>query len=270
MRPVRPRDATPQAGLTACLASLLELEGTGDEIPATRAAWEDWLAARNLALVQPAEPPTRGFWIAQHARPGGERSVLMFGTPPGVVWDPDPDRPVPAGPPDRALMLAALDPVLPTGLPAAAPRAAGLVEGLFVAPIAGTPARALTVAEAVPGRGLRGDRYFAGTGHFSSAGRSGQDVTLVEAEALEELPFALAPAEARRNVVTRGIDLNALAGRRFQVGAVTCLGRRWCEPCARLEQLTRPGVLRGLVHRGGLRADVLTAGEIRTGDGVRA
>ena len=56
----------------------------------------------------------------------------------------------------------------------------------------------------------------------------------------------------------------------FRVGEVECLGQRRCEPCAHLERLTRPGVLRGLVHRGGLRADVLSGGRIRTGDCVEA
>ncbi|MEA2306870.1 MAG: hypothetical protein QOH43_4150, partial [Solirubrobacteraceae bacterium] len=79
---------------------------------------------------------------------------------------------------------------------------------------------------------------------------------------------ALAPEAARRNVVTRGIDLDALVGRRFRVGEVVCAGRRPCEPCAHLERLTEPGTLRGLVHRGGLRADVLTGGTIRLGDPV--
>ena len=77
------------------------------------------------------------------------------------------------------------------------------------------------------------------------------------------------PGDARRNVVTRGVDLNALAGRRFAIGEVEIAGRRWCEPCAVLQRLTTPGVLRGLVHRGGLRADILGGGTIARGDAVR-
>ena len=101
----------------------------------------------------------------------------------------------------------------------------------------------------------------------------GHDLTLIEAEALEELMLPegpLAPEAARRNVVTRGIDLNALVGKRFRIGDVDCLGQRLCEPCAHLERLTRPGTLRALVHRGGLRADVLTDGVIRLGDALHA
>lgn len=105
----------------------------------------------------------------------------------------------------------------------------------------------------------------------------GYDLTLIEAEVLDalELPAGqLAPDEARRNVVTRGIDLNALVGEPFRIGAVQCLGQRLCEPCAHLERLTakagKPGTLRALIHKGGLRADVLSDGEIRVGDQIRA
>jgi MOSC domain-containing protein YiiM len=100
----------------------------------------------------------------------------------------------------------------------------------------------------------------------------GYDLTLIEAEALDDLTLPsgekLEYAAARRNLVTRGINLNALVGRRFRVGDVECLGQRLCEPCAHMERLTTPGVLRGLIHRGGLRADILTDGQINTGDAI--
>ena len=76
--------------------------------------------------------------------------------------------------------------------------------------------------------------------------------------------------DARRNIVTRDVDLNALVGRRFYVGSVGCVGRRLAEPCAHLEKLTRPGLLRPLVHRAGLRADILTGGIIELNAEVRA
>ena len=133
--------------------------------------------------------------------------------------------------------------------------------------------RVVPSAEAVAGCGLVGDRYERGAGTFSNPAGRGHDLTLVEAEALEELTakgVELAPEEARRNLVVRGIDLDGLIGRRFKVGEVECFGQRRCEPCAHLEKLTRPGVLRGLVHRGGLRADILSSGEIRVGANVKA
>ena len=206
----------------------------------------------------------------------GERAVVMFGAPPDVVWDPGAgwgqgrDR---AGEPapDAVFVLAALDPAI-AGLPAGDP-GAGTVAAIYVAEDSAAPPRALDAAEAIPGRGLRGDRYFAGTGHFSRPGKTGQDLTLIAAEALEALRdesgTALTGAAARRNVVTTGIDVNALVGRRFAIGDVECVGRRWCEPCAHLQRLTEPGVLRGLIHRGGLRADIVGGGRIQVGDAVR-
>jgi MOSC domain-containing protein YiiM len=121
--------------------------------------------------------------------------------------------------------------------------------------------------------GLDGDRYARGAGTFSRPSATGTAMTLVEAEALETVVLPdgtrLAPEDARRNVVTRGIALNALVGRRFAVGEVECYGQRRCQPCAHWQRLTRTGVLRGFVHRGGLRADVLTPGVLRPGDPVR-
>jgi MOSC domain-containing protein YiiM len=109
--------------------------------------------------------------------------------------------------------------------------------------------------------GVVGDRY----------GQS-RDLTLIEAEALEGLRddtgIALSAAESRRQVLTRGIRLNDLVGERFAVGGVECVGQEWCEPCDHLQGLTRPGVLRGLVHRGGLRADIVSGGRIAVGDTV--
>ena len=132
----------------------------------------------------------------------------------------------------------------------------------------------ITTAQAIPGRGLDGDRYASRVGTFTPrSGRSvGYDLTLIEAEVLDELTLPdgqrLGYAEARRNLVTRGIDLNALVGQRFKVGDVECVGRRLCEPCAHLERLTHKGVLRKLIHSAGLRADILTAGTITVGAAI--
>jgi MOSC domain-containing protein YiiM len=151
---------------------------------------------------------------------------------------------------------------------------AGIVEAIFVASSTRAPAERTDSAEAVAGHGLRGDRYFrgAGDGEFYAPDKDGQDLTLIEAEALAALAaekgIELAPADARRNVLTSGIGLNDLVGRRFRVGPVECLGRRLAEPCAHLAKQTDAGVLSGLVHRGGLRADVLVDGTIAVGDAV--
>jgi MOSC domain-containing protein YiiM len=154
--------------------------------------------------------------------------------------------------------------------PASPVSAAGRVEGIFITTTAGQPMTALERARVVAGRGIEGDRYYLGAGFYSD-GRDGRQLTLIEAESLEALERAgisLAPIECRRNLVTRGIRLNQLAGRRFRVGAVECLGIRLCPPCVHLEELTRPGLLRPLARSGGLRAHALNDGEIRVGDEV--
>src|SRR5919204_4561493 len=145
----------------------------------------------------------------------------------------------------------------------------GSVERIFIAAEAEGETRPLREIRAVAGRGLEGDRYFAGDGTFSEQRKPGRDITLIEAEAIEALAgehgIELGPGESRRNVVTRGIGLNDLVGRRFTVGEVECIGRRLCDPCSHLEGLTKPGVLKGLANRGGLRADILRDGWIEVG-----
>jgi MOSC domain-containing protein YiiM len=120
----------------------------------------------------------------------------------------------------------------------------------------------------LPGQGPRGDRYFV----EAPAQRDGADLTLIEAEALEaftaETGIGLSHEESRRNLLTRGIRLNDLVGKRFAVGAIECFGVELCEPCTHLQGLTRDGVLRGMVHRAGLRANVIAGGTIATGDAV--
>ena len=121
---------------------------------------------------------------------------------------------------------------------------------------------------AVPGRGLEGEY------HWSEQPEAGQSITLIAAEALEGLRadtgIELSHEASRRNVLTRGIDVNALVGRRFRVGDVECVGVELCHPCKHLESVTKPGVIKGLANRGGLNADILTDGEIAVGDEVVA
>ena len=126
---------------------------------------------------------------------------------------------------------------------------------------------------ALAGRGLEGDRYADGAGTFSPRGahRPGYELTLIAAEVVEELTArdaALDFASTRRNVLTRGIDVNALVGRDFRIGDVRCRGLRLAEPCAHLERLQGPGLLRPLIHRGGLRVDILTDGHIAQGSPI--
>ena len=127
---------------------------------------------------------------------------------------------------------------------------------------------------AVPGRGLEGDRYYSGTGTFSpDPQKPDYEVTFIEREKVEAfrresgLPFTV--YHARRNIVTEGVDLNALVGKEFKVGEVRIRGMRLCEPCTHLAKMTYPETLIGLAHKGGLRAQILSSGFIRAGDTVQ-
>lgn len=148
----------------------------------------------------------------------------------------------------------------------------GQVEGIYTAAGAGQPMQEHREIEALAGRGLAGDRYAERTGYYSNrpSPGGGRELTLIEAEVLEALALdygiELAPNESRRNILTRGIRLDQLIGRRFRIGAVVCEGVRICEPCAYLEELTGRPVKEPLVHRGGLRANILQGGTLHVGD----
>lgn len=284
-------DSVPELvrSFAACVASATETPIA--EVPLPRADlqgafahWRSWFAGRGTGLVALAKPASfswPGYWLAVLGGPGPGSpaedtvAVLMFGTPSGVVLSPqDPsllgraatDLPIREG-----YVLSGLDPatIATTGSPL--PKLSGTVEVIALTGRATGDMQAVKQARALANRGLEGDRYAAKAGTFTPASDTirGYDLSLIEAEVLDslELPDSnrLAYAEARRNIVTRGVDLNALVGRRFRVGNVECLGQRLCEPCSHLERLTAEGTLRALIHRGGLRADVLSDGDIRTG-----
>jgi MOSC domain len=268
-------DDRKETSLRACIAHMLDIDVS--EVPTKREAnMGQWLAMRNLGLVPVASPETFE-WPGRFLglRSDSTTWAVFFGVPPGIVYDPlaEPDEEKQdAAALDAAFVLAEHDPRRGTE-PASGTENVGTVELIALASEAEGPMRSVSTAEAIEGRGLLGDRYERKAGTFSKPGGRGYDLTLVEAEALEELSakgVELAPIEARRNLVVRGIALDDLIGRRFRVGEVECYGQRRCEPCSHLEGLTQPGVLRGLVHRGGLRADVLSSGRIRTGDSVEA
>jgi hypothetical protein len=263
------RSGSPFAsGLRACLSEILHgpVPAPGEADQPVR-FFRQWLAERNLGLVAIADADAfdwPGQWIAVVRDGEREHTLVMFGSPSGVWLDPsnayhDGAR-IEAG-----WMLTPLDLHLPTDRPYGAVPAVGASAAILIAADAEAPLARVDEAEALAGRGLAGDRYAAGLGTFSGPGR-GYELTLVEGEVLDEI--RLPWEQARRNVVTRGISVNGLVGRRFRIGSVECVGRRLAERCAHLEKLARPGLLRPLVHRGGLRADILTGGVIRLGDEI--
>lgn len=148
----------------------------------------------------------------------------------------------------------------------------GSVEGIYIADQAAQPLVAVDKIKAVVGVGLEGDRYFHKRGTFSKKPMPGREVTLIEIEAIEaarnHYGLDVQPADARRNIVTRGVPLNHLVGKRFKVGDATLIGIRLAEPCTHITKLVSADFRKALVHRGGLRAEILEGAEIRAGDPV--
>jgi hypothetical protein len=231
--------------------------------------FKQWLAGRNLGLVPIADARDfawPGYWLARVRSADGDHAAVMFGSPSGALHDPS-GALSNGGMIEEGWLVAPLDVRLPIHAPVGGERRAGSVAGILTAPDAEEPLARVDMVEAVAGRGLRGDRYYDGRGTFSRPGR-GYQLTLVEAEVLDEIDLPW--EQARRNIVTREIALNGLVGQRFTIGDVECIGRRLAEPCAHLEKLAGPGLLRPLVHRGGLRADILTGGTISVGDRIES
>jgi len=285
-------DGVPELvrAFAACLASMTEspvaeVPLPQADLPGAFAHWRSWFATRGEGLVAIAKPASfnwPGYWLAVLGEPRRPDSaaedataVLMFGTPSGVVLSPQDQKLLGRAATDLPItegyVVSGLDPASVSATSSPLPTLSGTVEIIALAEQATGDMHVVEHAEAFAHRGLEGDRYAAKAGTFTPADDTirGYDLTLIEAEVLDSLSLPdgnrIAYADARRNIVTRGIDLNALVGRRFRIGNVECLGQRLCEPCSHLERLTTKGTLRALIHRGGLRADVLSDGEITTG-----
>ncbi|HUQ77992.1 MAG TPA: MOSC domain-containing protein [Patescibacteria group bacterium] len=150
----------------------------------------------------------------------------------------------------------------------------GVIEAIHLAALAGGPMESVARVRAIAGIGLEGDRYATASGHYSADAKDDRQVTLIGAEEIDGLAhgngIVLGPGDTRRNITTRGIQLNDLVGRRFRIGSVECQATRLCEPCQYLADLLAKPVLAPLVHRAGLRAIILSGGEIALGDEVIA
>ncbi len=259
------------------------------ELPNAGAAGDEWLAVlrqwlarQGCGLVSIAKPEAfswPGHWIGIVNRGDGEDEavgVLLFGSPSAVIASPDAPGLVGRAADELrfrdALILTQFDPFRHAAVDR--DRTACEVVGIYVTASRTDPMQSVPAANAIERRGLEGDRYAAGAGTFTprSDRLRGYDITLIESEVLDRVTLEdgsrLAPQESRRNLVTRGIDLNALVAREFRIGSVRAFGQRLCEPCVHLQRLTHPGVVAALVHTGGLRADLLSSGEIRVGDRI--
>jgi hypothetical protein len=221
-----------------------------------------------VPVVDPASFAWAGPWIARIRADGAaSRAVVMYGIPSGVVWDPSGVTETEGWAIEDGFVVAPLDVALAPPPRGAAPVGSGTVEAIHVAEGAGVPSASVEAVRALAGRGLEGDRHTSGKGTFPSD-VPGSALTLIEAEVCESFSPPLGPDEHRRNLVTRGIELNGLVGHEFMVGKTRCRGMRLCEPCVVVERYASRPVLRRLVHRGGLRADILEDGTLSIGDSV--
>jgi MOSC domain-containing protein YiiM len=147
----------------------------------------------------------------------------------------------------------------------------GKLVAIYTAAGEGAPMQVHEAIAAIAGTGLAGDRYAAKVGSWSEKPGDGREVTPIAREgiaAANDEGVTVGEHETRRNLVTEGVDLGELVGRTFRVGDVVMRGVRDCPPCTYLEGLTRPGVMGALKGRGGLRADIVSAGTLRVGDKI--
>lgn len=150
----------------------------------------------------------------------------------------------------------------------------GTVESIWITPTPGTPTNPAHAVEAVAGSGLRGDRHFDSIDAKLGRHDPADEATLIEIEAIEaakaEYAVDMTPALSRRNIMTRGVALNHLVGREFTVGGARMRGIKLCEPCGHMEKLSgQKNACRALIHRGGLRAQIIQSGTIHIGDAVQ-
>lgn len=144
----------------------------------------------------------------------------------------------------------------------------GTLLGIFIATEKKGPILQIDQAELIAGRGIRGDRYAELGGEKNQR----KQISLIEVEALQglnhEYGLTLRAEETRRNLLCQGVALNHLVGKAFTIGAAQLRGIELCEPCGYLERTTREGIRQALVHRGGLRAEILREGTIKPGDEI--
>ena len=146
------------------------------------------------------------------------------------------------------------------------------VVGLYIAESGSSPMQKIENAQLEAGKGIVGDRYYKECGTFSEklAGLPDKELTLIESEKIDDFNkehgFSFSYGDFRRNIVTKGIALNQLEGKEFTLGRIRLRGVRLCEPCAHLASLLVPEIMPSLVHKTGLRAQIIDSGTIQVGD----
>ena len=148
----------------------------------------------------------------------------------------------------------------------------GKVESIYIARERGGPTVLVNQVHVVPGKGIEGDRYYRESGTSEAPTEAGFEITLTEIEAIESMRddegIDITPEKTRRNIITRGVALNDLVGCLFYIGKIQLRGVRLCEPCNKLASRTDSRILPAMVHRGGLRCEIITEGIIRLNDVV--
>lgn len=146
----------------------------------------------------------------------------------------------------------------------------GIVEEIYVTGKGSSPMEHVEEIRAVENGGLEDDRYKEGTGYWTSYGDV-CEVTLIEGEDLDEIEnegLGVKNGEHRRNIITRGVDLERLRGSRFRIGEAVLEYDRPRPPCKHIQDMTEPGMTRALKRRGGICARVVEGGLIRPRDEI--
>jgi len=144
-----------------------------------------------------------------------------------------------------------------------------MIEEIYIASEEGLETQSVTDIQVVAGFGIVGDR------NFNKSKWRGQNITFIESEVIiqfnKEYKQNFCYGDLRRNVITKGIDLNSLVNKQFSIGDARFLGIELCEPCNYLSKtiknstLSSKQIVKAFVHRGGLRADVIHGGSLSTG-----
>jgi MOSC domain-containing protein YiiM len=146
----------------------------------------------------------------------------------------------------------------------------GKVIGIYIAEKRGVATVPVDHAHLIPGKGINGDRYFDYCNNPDIDKKTGREITLIESEAIETMwiidGVQIQPDQTRRNIITSGISLNDLVDRIFYIGNIKLRGVRLCEPCQYLADRTDQRILNSMVHKGGLRAEIILEGIIHIGD----